>query len=133
MGPQIARTKQEQLDVTRKYMAGWRARNRERLRQEQRARRRIVRQFLWDYKEDHPCIHCGESDPRCLTFHHRDPRDKAFQINVATRYWRLESIIAEVEKCDVICANCHLKLHDGRTDGRIFKARTERWFPLIQT
>lgn len=53
------------------------------------------------------CIRCGYS--RCITaleFHHRNPLDKLFAISHPhTRSW--EKIKAEVEKCDLLCSNCH--------------------------
>jgi hypothetical protein len=53
------------------------------------------------------CQRCGyNEDPRALHFHHRDPEDKEFSLS-----WAGSSadarIQAEIEKCDVLCANCH--------------------------
>lgn len=61
--------------------------------------------WLLDYFEDHPCVDCGESDPVVLEFDHL--RDKDFDIGVGIRSKNWEVILAEVEKCDVVCANCH--------------------------
>jgi hypothetical protein len=64
-------------------------------------------------KLERGCASCGYN--RCvaaLTFHHRDPAEKAFKIGsgqISSRSW--EKIEAEVEKCDVLCANCHAELH----------------------
>jgi len=61
--------------------------------------------YLLEYFKRHPCVDCGESDPVVLEFDHL--RDKAFAIGQALsrRGWR--SILAEIEKCEVVCANCH--------------------------
>ena len=40
-------------------------------------------------------------------FHHRDPSQKIFQLGnqITNRKWTI--IIKEVDKCDLLCANCH--------------------------
>lgn len=61
--------------------------------------------FLMDYFQAHPCADCGETDPVVLDFDHL--RDKEFSIGnqLIIRSWA--QILAEIEKCDVVCANCH--------------------------
>jgi hypothetical protein len=54
---------------------------------------------------------CGESDPVCLDFHHRDPSIKSFEIARGVKCRSLEAVQAEIAKCDVVCANCHRKRH----------------------
>lgn len=52
---------------------------------------------------------CGERDPACLDFHHRDPFEKVFNISMGTsRPWN--TVLAEIKKCSIICSNCHRKL-----------------------
>lgn len=56
------------------------------------------------------CKYCGESDIRCLEFHHRNPKKKKFKISEATgRGLSLKTIVKEIKKCDILCANCHKK------------------------
>ena len=80
----------------------------------QREKRQEIREWLRDLKEGVECQKCGESDPACLTFHHREPDEKEFTISFAINQ-RLsrKRILAEMEKCDVLCANCHMKHHFG--------------------
>ena len=69
-------------------------------------RRRVS--WLIDYFKSHPCVDCGETDPVVLEFDHL--RDKAFNIADGisrNRPWAL--ILEEIEKCEVVCANCHRK------------------------
>jgi hypothetical protein len=61
--------------------------------------------WLLEYFEEHPCRDCGESDPVVLDFDHRG--DKAFEICEVLTYRRWDTILAEIAKCDVVCANCH--------------------------
>ena len=69
------------------------------------------RQQLRDAKSG-GCIDCGEKDVVVLGFHHRDPAAKLFNVsqNRSVRYALLE---AEIAKCDILCANCHLRRHHG--------------------
>jgi hypothetical protein len=61
--------------------------------------------YLLDYFAAHPCMDCDERDPVVLEFDHL--RDKLFDIGhaLACRSWA--SILSEIAKCDVVCANCH--------------------------
>ena len=58
------------------------------------------------------CKICGENHPAALSFHHRDPKQKEFDVSrkiQSTAKW--EIIKTEVDKCDLLCENCHRKLH----------------------
>jgi hypothetical protein len=59
------------------------------------------------YKATLQCGHCGESDPRCLDFHHRNPTEKVFNVS---RQRTIEALKKEIAKCDILCANCHRKV-----------------------
>ena len=61
-------------------------------------------------KKQYSCK-CGESDPRCIDFHHRKPESKTTTVSwlVGQRNSR-KKILEEIEKCDPICSNCHRKL-----------------------
>jgi hypothetical protein len=70
-----------------------------------RAARR-TREWLRKYKLEHPCA-CGERDPACLDFHHIG-ETKNRELSDARS---INSAMAELPFCIVICANCHRKLH----------------------
>ena len=58
------------------------------------------------------CMHYGyDKYPEFLEFHHKDPSQKKFGIgqNGLTRSWA--RVKAEVEKCNLLCANCHREEH----------------------
>ncbi|MEN9390090.1 MAG: hypothetical protein RLZZ283_190 [Candidatus Parcubacteria bacterium] len=60
------------------------------------------------------CQVCGYSRSiRALTFHHRDPSKKDFGLSDRglTRSWA--KTLAEIDKCILLCANCHAEVHDG--------------------
>ncbi len=75
------------------------------------ARRKKVRVMAVRYKGG-SCSQCGYN--RCidaLEFHHIDPAQKDFNISSKgyTRSW--ERVQEELDKCIIICANCHRELH----------------------
>lgn len=46
-----------------------------------------------------------------MEFHHIDPREKDFTIS--KRMTTFEAIRKELDKCALVCANCHREIHDG--------------------
>jgi len=62
-------------------------------------------EFLGAFFRRHPCVDCGQTDPVVLEFDHLG--EKAFDISsgIRARNWR--AVIAEIGKCEVVCANCH--------------------------
>jgi hypothetical protein len=67
--------------------------------------RRERTELLIDYLQTHPCVDCGESDPVVLEFDHL--RDKSFAVAAKLVDYPWERILEEIEKCEVVCANCH--------------------------
>jgi len=97
------------------YNAAWRkwyARNAARKMAWQKRRRDEIRTWWRELKATKRCEACGESAPECLQFHHREPEAKDIDLSTAiVNGWSRERILAEVTKCSVLCANCHLKHH----------------------
>jgi hypothetical protein len=83
--------------------------NKEDRQKQQEAYRNKNHEKMWDYLTTKSCHDCGIKDPRVLEFDHLPEYEKRFDIARAiagsTRSWKL--ILEEIEKCDVICANCH--------------------------
>lgn len=79
--------------------------DREKASQKEKVRRRAS--MLIAYLKDNPCVECGESDPVVLDFDHIDPSTKLMKISdsIWGRNW--DKILKEIEKCQVLCANCH--------------------------
>lgn len=100
-----ARTQEEANAQQRRYYQ----RNRVAVLAKLRAGQKRVREWFVAYRADLRCP-CGEDDPRCLDFHHRDPDTKSFGV-AGFRGSALGPLQREIEKCDVLCANCHRKLH----------------------
>lgn len=73
---------------------------------------------------------CGENHPSALQFHHRDPSTKLFAITTK----ELSSpkkmpwdtvIIPELDKCELLCSNCHFKHHSTLSDERVNQLKDE--------
>lgn len=68
----------------------------------------MKRDYVYAYLETHPCVMCGESDPRVLEFDHIDPDTKRSTVaKLMNDNHGLQAIKDEIEKCRVLCANCH--------------------------
>ena len=68
--------------------------------------------WLQEYKKQLACEICGEMHPACLDFHHKDPTTKERDISrMARANFAIKRMKEEIDKCQVLCANCHRKLH----------------------
>ena len=77
-----------------------------------RASRRAVTDAI---KLERSCADCGyRDDARALEFHHIDPAGKDERVGAMVG-WNLERVLAEVDKCIVLCANCHRVRHATRS------------------
>ena len=65
--------------------------------------------FLQQYKMEKGCSVCGYNEiPQALEFDHIDRSKKKFGMNKAYKY-KWSTIMEELEKCVILCANCHRK------------------------
>lgn len=75
-------------------------------------RRLKIRKWFVDYKKALKCDSCGNCDFRVLDFHHKDDNKEAdISEVVSSSRWGKKRIMKEIEKCVVLCANCHRILH----------------------
>ena len=75
-------------------------------------RRLALTMKIRQWKEDWGCKFCNERFGPCLELHHIDPTTKHIDPSDAmSRSWRI--FLQEAEKCVVVCANCHRKIHHG--------------------
>ena len=68
---------------------------------------KVYKERIWQYLLEHPCVDCGNADPRVLEFDHVRG-EKKYNIS-ELQYKRVswEVVLAEIEKCEIRCANCH--------------------------
>lgn len=80
----------------------------------QRRRKTLMKKAL-AYKGGQ-CIICKYSkSSRALSFHHIKPSQKHFGISERgiTRSWK--KVQDELDKCVLLCSNCHAEVHEGIT------------------
>jgi hypothetical protein len=83
--------------------------NRRRYIDQAQRRKKVVSaervEYLVAFLRENPGVDCGEADPVVLEF---DPlRDKKFGIAQGIRNRDWQSVLDEMAKCEVVCANCH--------------------------
>ena len=82
--------------------------------QSKKSKKRAVRRnrkYIEEYKLRHPCP-CGETESCCLSFHHLEGGLKEANISdMVNKGYGIARIKGEIEKCIILCLNCHAKLH----------------------
>lgn len=85
-------------------------------------RRQAIHKWYLEYKATKCCSRCGENHVACLEFHHTSD-DKLESLNnegiglMALKGYGIDKIKIEIDKCTVLCSNCHRKEHfniDGK-------------------
>jgi DNA-binding transcriptional regulator GbsR (MarR family) len=72
--------------------------------------RKRVKKKLIEYKGG-KCEICGYNKcERALQFHHKNPMEKDFSIS--GRSLSFDRLKEEVDKCMLVCSNCHCEIHD---------------------
>lgn len=60
------------------------------------------------------CVRCGyNQNYAALEFHHPDPHEKEFQLDLrslSNRRWN--AVLEEAAKCLLLCSNCHAEVHN---------------------
>lgn len=73
--------------------------------------RQIIKKQMIDYKGGR-CKICGYNKcVEALEFHHLNPNEKDFNISGGTKSFK--KLKPEIDKCILICANCHREIHAG--------------------
>ena len=69
--------------------------------------REARRQEYFSFKKKLECEYCGFDDYRALDFDHKNPDEKSYTIGQQFLAKPFPEIMKEIEKCRVLCANCH--------------------------
>ena len=76
-----------------------------------KSKRQRNKKMADDYKRSHPCAICGESRLACLDFHHSGDAKKDGISELVNDHVSLARLNAEMDKCIVVCSNCHRIIH----------------------
>ena len=93
--------KQKSREHYQKYKAKYNERN--------RLQKQRTREIILEAKKE-GCVKCSEKEPACLDFHHLGGKDATVSSMLGMNDERVEE---EINKCVVLCSNCHRKLHAG--------------------
>lgn len=63
------------------------------------------------FKASLKCTQCGFNHPAALDFHHVDPSEKENLVSKLVSNGCFAAAMEEVQKCVVLCANCHRVHH----------------------
>ena len=67
--------------------------------------------LLVDKHKENGCIKCGDKRPYVLDFHHIEPENKTNTIAHMIKSASFENLEKEINKCVLLCANCHREFH----------------------
>lgn len=97
-------------ECDKKFQKEWYLKNKERLVEKAKIStkkyKEIARDYIVEYLKSHPCIKCGEPDIVVLEFDHIEAKKYGISDMIIKGY-SLNSIISEINKCQVLCCNCH--------------------------
>jgi hypothetical protein len=115
--------KEENIDKMREYRNEWYERNkqaeREKAKIRQAERRKEFKEWYREYKSNLKCSKCGFSHPAALDFHHIDSSKKEFTLGSTGLSVSKDRFLKEIEKCVVLCANCHRIHHYEENNGSL--------------
>lgn len=78
----------------------------------QKQRKKEISNWFKSYKINLSCKICGEKHPACLDFHHVDGKTKDAAVSdFVIKGYSIKTILNEVNKCIILCRNCHAKTH----------------------
>jgi len=94
------------------YRRKWYSQNKESEKAHVRRRKLEIKKWFKDYKRNLKCSRCSENHLATLEFHHKSQSQKEKSIGIMVNDGvSINKILAEIKKCQVLCANCHRKVH----------------------
>lgn len=75
--------------------------------------------WLNSVKEKEGCKKCGENRFYCLEHHHLDSKSKIKNVSELVKKFSFNKALEEIEKCIVLCKNCHAEFHYLERENKI--------------
>jgi len=99
------------LEKRRECRRRWYANNKDSEKVHVKRRKIEIKKWFDNYKKDLRCMKCSESHPAVLEFHHH-LKNKEYSIaEMSHNGYSVDRIKKEIDKCIVLCSNCHRKEH----------------------
>jgi hypothetical protein len=86
-----------------------------------------AQRFIYEYLSNSICVDCGEYDFSVLTFDHVRGVKKMEVSQMASQGYTISSIRKEIEKCEIVCFNCHMRRENERRSGGRFRRFWPKW------
>lgn len=99
------------VSCNKEHQRLWWQKNKHKQQQKVKANRNRLKDFVLELKNKYNCLICGENNPLVLDFDHLENKltDVSRMIKIGTKQ---ENILEEINKCRVLCSNCHrIKTH----------------------
>lgn len=114
--PFMAKDKEKQRIASRNHYQRNRAMMKARAREYTAQQYKILAQYVRELKGSTPCMDCGKTYPHyVMDFDHVRGKKSANVADMVKNCVSLSKLKLEIEKCDIVCSNCH---------------RTRTWFRL---
>ena len=91
----------------RKYHKEWYQKNKKEQIAKQKKRKQDRFRWIWEYKAKRGCFECDQKHAAALDFHHVNPSEKDGNIHRYVSGGQFKKVWSEIQKCIVLCANCH--------------------------
>lgn len=72
-----------------------------------------LKRILDEIKTYNGCYFCDEIEICCMDFHHVEETDKVANVSLLMNLKSKIKMLIEIQKCIVVCSNCHRKIHAG--------------------
>ncbi|MBU3913373.1 MAG: hypothetical protein KKB21_02830 [Nanoarchaeota archaeon] len=95
----------------RDYRRKWYARNRKSELIHVQRRKKEIKEWVWNYKKSLKCTICSQSHPAIIDFHHKAGKKDRSIAQMLTDGYSICRIKKELLNCEILCANCHRKIH----------------------
>ena len=100
------------LERRKAYRRSWYKLNKNSEKEHVQRRKKGLKKWLENYKSKLRCSKCNENHPSTIDFHHKRESEKEMSISkMVSEGYSKERIKKEIEKCQILCSNCHRKLH----------------------
>jgi hypothetical protein len=83
-----------------------------------KAERKALSHLVTTIKESTPCADCGLNFPGYVMDFDHIKGSKVANISVLVNQCARQKLIKEIEKCEVVCSNCHrIRTHNRKSSG----------------
>ena len=89
------------------YARAYYERNKEAVKATSKLNAKTYKNKWKSFKATLSCVQCGQNHVATLDFHHVDSTTKEVSVNRLIKNRAYKKAMEEVEKCIVLCANCH--------------------------